>query len=150
MRQLFYLLFFFLSISMEAKPKAIVFDFGGVLVAERLRPIPGMWEWVQKLKEEGYQVALLSNVGPFQAAFLRATGYYAPFDPCILSCEIGVKKPQEEAYRILLEKLCLLPSECLFIDDQLKNVEAARAVGIPAIHFQSFEQFEKELFEFLK
>ena len=37
------------------------------------------------------------------------------------------------------------PQECLFIDDLLENIQAAKQIGIEGIHFISSEQLKQEL-----
>ena len=48
-----------------------------------------------------------------------------------------MKKPDPEIYQLLLRRYNLHSQECLFIDDNLRNVEVAREQGIHAIHFTS-------------
>jgi epoxide hydrolase-like predicted phosphatase len=107
-----------------------------VKLTTSITPIPQTIELVKSLKQQGYRVAMLSNVTESQADIIRKLGYYELFDPVVLSCDIKVEKPNEEAYKILLERLCLRPSECLFIDDQIKNVEAAQKLGIESIEYR--------------
>ncbi|MCH9704245.1 MAG: alpha/beta fold hydrolase, partial [Chlamydiae bacterium] len=71
------------------------------------------------------------------------SGYYEGFDPLILSTEIGVRKPDPEAYRIMLKKLGLKPHEVLFIDDRIENIAAARALGIETHHFESSSKLKR-------
>lgn len=104
-----------------------------------------MYGLVNQLKEKQIPVALLSNIDERLAAFIRKFGWYKPFDPCLLSCEIGVEKPDVKAYKILLEKLSLPPADIVFIDDLPDNVAAAKKTGIDAIVFKSTEQVRKEL-----
>ena len=54
-------------------------------------------------------------------------------------------KPDPAIYRLLLSRYGLIPQESVFIDDLPVNVEAARALGIRGIVFQSTEQVEREL-----
>lgn len=54
------------------------------------------------------------------------------FDPICYSHEIGVNKPDPEAFRITLERLGADPEEVFFVDDVPENIEAARALGIGA------------------
>lgn len=110
-----------------------------------LQAIPETINAIFKLKRKGYQVALLSNVTKQHAAIIRNLGYYTLFQPALLSCEIGVRKPNPRAFKILLEQLCLPPEEILFIDDKNANVQAAKKLGIQGIHFTHPEKLEKEL-----
>ncbi|MBS0603696.1 MAG: HAD family phosphatase [Verrucomicrobia bacterium] len=110
-----------------------------------LREIDGMRALIKSYKEKGYRVALLSNVPQAHADFLRMKGWYDDFSLVLLSCEIGVDKPDPLAYRILLSRLQIDPENCIFIDDKWENVEAAHALGIDGIQFLSYEQVQADL-----
>jgi len=110
-----------------------------------LDPLPGMKELIQSLQELRIQVALLSNTTHGRAAFLQSKGAYAPFNPVLLSCNLGVKKPEKKIYEILIRTLGVQPGQCIFIDNKKCNVEAAKAIGIDAIVFYSAEQLKQEL-----
>ena len=56
-----------------------------------------------------------------------------------------IMKPEAELFRILLRRNNLAPEQAIFIDDSLKNVDAARALGLHAIHFRSADALEREL-----
>ncbi len=104
-----------------------------------------MYEMVEQLKENQIVVGLLSNVDNRYVNLIRNFGFYEPFDPCLLSCEIGLEKPDPKIYELLLEKLPYSPEEIVFIDDKAENIEAARAFGIDGIVFESAGQIRKEL-----
>lgn len=57
------------------------------------------------------------------------------FDGIICSGREGVLKPDPAIYHLLLERYGLAASECVFIDDSLKNIEAARHLGFKTIHY---------------
>lgn len=59
------------------------------------------------------------------------------FDGIVVSGEAGVIKPSPEIFRILLERFDLRADDAVFVDDNLRNVEAAAALGIDAHHFGS-------------
>jgi FMN phosphatase YigB (HAD superfamily) len=46
-----------------------------------------------------------------------------------------MRKPDPRIYRLTCERLAVTPATSVFVDDNRDNVEAARAVGIEAIHF---------------
>lgn len=54
-------------------------------------------------------------------------------------------KPDPALFRILLRRNNMAPSRAVFIDDVLRNVEAANALGIHGIQFTSAEALEREL-----
>ncbi len=107
--------------------------------------IPGMIPLVKNLQTLGYQTPMLSNIQKYQANVVRRFEYYSFFDPVLLSYEIGVEKPDKEAFNILLNQLQLTPTEIIFIDDQRENIQAAKEIGIDAIHFTSPRQLCEEL-----
>jgi len=106
-------------------------------------PIPGMFELAEELQEKGYSIALLSNVSPLASEVARELGHYAPFEPVLLSWEVGKLKPDPLIYTHMLEALQVEPCECIFIDDRLENVQAAEALGIRGIHFAEFEEVKR-------
>lgn len=68
------------------------------------------------------------------------------FEGIVVSGEEKTLKPRPEFYRILLDRYGVKPSTSLFIDDNLKNVQGADAVGIEGVHFRNAAQL-KELLE---
>ncbi|WJX77434.1 Flavin mononucleotide hydrolase 1, chloroplatic [Trifolium repens] len=61
------------------------------------------------------------------------------------SCALGKRKPDTEFYTEVVRHLEVDPSYCIFIDDRLKNVEAAIEVGIKGVHFKNVDLLRKEL-----
>lgn len=103
-----------------------------------------MQKVIHQLKHAGYRVAILSNVSEYSSKTIRKKGFYEPFDPVILSCDIKVKKPDPRAYLHLLTALQVPAEKCIFIDDKKGNVEAARALNIDGIHYHSVEELLQE------
>lgn len=62
-----------------------------------------------------------------------------------VSCHMGLRKPDLEIYLEAARRLKLDPSDCVFVDDRAKNVEAAMAVGMKGIVFRNAKQLEEEL-----
>ncbi len=67
------------------------------------------------------------------------------FQRTFFSYELGRLKHDPKAFLKVLDELALPPQQCLFIDDDPKNVQAARSVGIWGIHFLSARQLIAEL-----
>ena len=100
----------------------------------------GVVDWGAELRAAGYLTAILSNMPTTKLSFMRATGSFDwidEFRPAIFSCEYLLVKPEPEIYRLCLNRLAVDPDTCIFLDDVLQNVEAARALGIHALHFRS-------------
>jgi len=96
-------------------------------------------DWVKQLRslrERGYFVGLLSNMMPsWDAYWRRMIPVEELFDDVILSFAVGLRKPRPEIYALAAERAGAEPADCFFVDDQLPNVEAARACGWTAVHF---------------
>ena len=71
--------------------------------------------------------------------------FLAWFDGIVISGEEGVIKPDPRIFRVLLERYRIAPHEAVFIDDNPANAEAAQALGIRGIHFQSPRLLRREL-----
>ena len=67
------------------------------------------------------------------------------FEGIVVSGEEMTRKPFPDIYQITLKRFDLKPEQSLFIDDNKRNIEAAKALGIRCIHFSSPQQLEKEL-----
>lgn len=67
------------------------------------------------------------------------------FEGILVSGTEKMRKPAPEFYQLLLDRFQIISSTALFIDDNLRNVEAARKMGITTIHFQSPTQLLEEL-----
>ena len=83
-----------------------------------------------------YPLYLLSNNNPIGTPacleLMDAAGIGGLYKDMFISSEMKMLKPSPEFYREAVRRIGLPPEEILFIDDSLKNVEAARALGIDA------------------
>ena len=69
------------------------------------------------------------------------------FDGIVVSGTEKTRKPFPEFYQILFDRYSVDPKQAVFIDDNLRNVQAGQALGLTGVHFQTGEQAEKELIE---
>lgn len=67
------------------------------------------------------------------------------FDGVLVSGAERMRKPEATFYRLLEHRFGIDLTTSLFIDDNLRNVEAARTLGMPSIHFQSPAQLVRDL-----
>lgn len=96
-----------------------------------LPPIDGMTELVRELKEEyGIRVYLLSNISHYFAEHERELSALDGFDGKVFSAEIGMTKPSREIFEYITSRYRLDPEKTIFVDDNEKNIEGARAFGI--------------------
>jgi 2-haloacid dehalogenase len=110
-------------------------------------PIHETVDIFRQLKEEGrYKLYALTNwsAETFPVA-LEKYEFLHWFDGRVVSGEEKMRKPFPEFYQLILNRFELVPHETLFIDDNLRNVEAASTLGISTVHFKSPEQLKDEL-----
>ncbi len=67
------------------------------------------------------------------------------FEGILVSGAEKLKKPDPRIYQLLFKRYSLNATECLFIDDSLPNVKAAKALGMEAIYFRSPERLRAAL-----
>jgi 2-haloacid dehalogenase len=103
----------------------------------------------KQLKDSGrYKIYALTNWSAelFPIA-LKRYSFLHWFDGRVVSGEEKMRKPFPQFYHLILDRYNLVPEHTLFIDDNLRNIEAARELGIQCIHFQSPEQLRNELLQ---
>ena len=115
-------------------------------VPHSLTAKPDTVNLLHRVKAAGNSVYCLSNMPGETFAFLeRNHDFWYAFDGLVISARIGHCKPEPAIYHHLLGTFNLTPSETVFIDDLIENIEAARREGIHGIRFENAEQVEREL-----
>jgi putative hydrolase of the HAD superfamily len=76
------------------------------------------------------RTAILSNAWPSQRTRMMTLGLDDLVHELLLSCEFGVAKPDQRAFRLALERLGTRPGDTLFVDDTPGHVEVAVSLGI--------------------
>ena len=93
---------------------------------------------IQDLKDKGYKVYYLSNWSAWTHDLLQEAGkfdFLKLMDGGVFSYDVGYMKPNEEIYKILLNKYKINPEEAIFFDDREENIEAANKLRIHGVHF---------------
>ena len=85
-----------------------------------------------EVRASGIDTAILTN-NIREWSHWRAKVPVDSFDVVVDSCEVGVRKPDQEIYLLACERLNLSPVDCLFLDDHIENVAAAKVMGMDAI-----------------
>ena len=67
------------------------------------------------------------------------------FDGRVVSGDEKMRKPFPEFYQLTLDRFNLQPQTTLFIDDSLRNIKAAEALGIHCIRFENPAQLKRDL-----
>jgi 2-haloacid dehalogenase len=109
--------------------------------------IEGTVEIFKKLKDKSeYKLYALTNwsAETFPIALQRYE-FLNWFDGVVVSGTEKRRKPFPDFYQLLLDRYNLKAEEALFIDDNVRNVHAAKQVGIDSIPFKSPAELHEEL-----
>lgn len=110
-------------------------------------PYPGALELLEGLRPQ-YRVACLSNTDPLNVQrFKEELRLQDWFDECFYSNEIGLRKPDPEAYLHVSRALDVPPAEIAFFDDRIGCVNGAIAVGMHGQHVTGFSDLRTRLDE---
>jgi putative hydrolase of the HAD superfamily len=101
--------------------------------------------FLQSLKKR-YRLILLSNTNEIHFEFVEERyPILGHIEERVLSYQVGCMKPDEKIYHTAVAKADVAPEEILFTDDRQENIDAARAIGIQAIQFQSEGQLKRDM-----
>lgn len=89
---------------------------------------------IKKLRKN-YKLYLFSNTSEMSNIHNSRTGIYDYFDDVFMSYQLGLRKPDPKIFQRVISSLGIKPAECIFIDDNLKNLETAKQLGITTILF---------------
>lgn len=97
------------------------------------------------LKKNARLYILSNHVREIMFPFAKRNHFSKYFDAMYISFMIGHLKPDFGTYEFFLKKTKLKPSECLFIDNELPNVQAAKDLGFNAMHYRNFSGLKARL-----
>jgi HAD superfamily hydrolase (TIGR01509 family) len=115
-------------------------------VRDNFAEIEGTREIIESLKHNGYKLGLLSDHSREWIEYCDGKfDYHKLFHSRQYSFEVGLCKKDRRAFELLLKKLGEKAKDCLFIDDNGKNLQVARSVGLSTIQFKDPQQLKKDL-----
>ena len=111
--------------------------------------VEGTADVLRRLKEKGYGIYGLTNWSAETFPLIRDTyPVFGEFDGIVVSGEEHLLKPNAAIYHCLFERYNLQPEESIFIDDNVDNVAAAKAVGMESVRFTDAATLVQQLAEF--
>ncbi len=108
-------------------------------------------ELIKNLKLQGYRIYLLSNINEHTFINVEKSGLFDIVDGYVLSYKEHQVKPYVAIYETLLNRYELMASECLFIDDNEKNIKTAQELGFITrkVLSDNYESVLESISEFL-
>ncbi len=114
--------------------------------ANSLNVTEGTMQTLERLRQEGYRLGLVSNVTllpHLMRADLEALGLAAHLDAATFSSEVGVRKPHPKIFQTVLKDLRVSGAEAAFVGDRLlDDVSGARELGMRTVLTHEFRQEE--------
>jgi glucose-1-phosphatase len=100
--------------------------------------MPGISDLLASAAER-FPLYALTNSNPEHQKCLsdRFADVLRPFKQIFVSSEIGLRKPEPDAYRHVVNVIGVPASRISFFDDLIENVEGARACGLQAVHVRT-------------
>jgi len=118
---------------------------------DALHPNEPMIDLMREAKDHGFRMGLLTNnVREWEPLWRSMLPVDEIFEVVVDSGFVGCRKPDREIYDLTLERMGYpATGECLFIDDTDVNCDAARALGMSAVHYVHNDQAIAEIREAL-
>jgi putative hydrolase of the HAD superfamily len=111
-------------------------EFDEAFSALLLKFHEGVYDWLASLQSR-YHLILLSNTSSIHAErFTKVSlgplgqNLFSLFNHVYYSFEMGLVKPDPAIYHRVLSEQSFSPSEVLFFDDNLANINSAKSIGI--------------------
>lgn len=105
----------------------------------------GFEKFIHYLSSKNYHIACLSNDVSEWSKKLRIKFELERYiQDWIISGDVGFRKPDPNIYRVAITRLGVSPQQIIFIDDRLKNIQAAKEAGFQTILFTQ-EKVETKL-----
>jgi putative hydrolase of the HAD superfamily len=114
---------------------------------DALHPNQPMIDLMREAKAGGFRMGLLTNnVREWEPLWRTMLPVDEIFEVVVDSGFVGMRKPDREIYELTLDRLGEpSPEECLFIDDTDVNCDAAREIGMAAVHYRDNDQAMGEI-----
>jgi putative hydrolase of the HAD superfamily len=98
-----------------------------------MRLFGGVKEVLNRLRDEGLKLGLVTNCGDDIGNLLRQLTLENYFDSYGLSNEVGVQKPDPRIYMKVVDELSVKPEDCVFVTDELSDSNGAKKLGMKTI-----------------
>lgn len=95
---------------------------------------PHIIPMLEELKKQGIKIGLISNCYFEEAKVIRESALFPYFDTVCLSCELGIRKPEKEIYKVCMKELSVEADDCVYVGDGGSyELETAKALGMKPV-----------------
>ncbi|WP_295650470.1 HAD-IA family hydrolase [uncultured Mucilaginibacter sp.] len=141
----------YLDFVVFTKPREFTREDFKAFMYEQSVELPGMLQWLKAWKKEsGFRIISINNEGK-ELNDYRVHKFKLDecFDAFISSCEVKMRKPDPGIFKLAMGIAQVTERQCVYFDDRIMFVTAARNLGIKAYQHTSFEE-TKAILEGLK
>jgi epoxide hydrolase-like predicted phosphatase len=125
--------------------RTVTMDGFGERYFSTLTPNELLIDYMRELRARGYRLAICTNnVREWERRWRAMLPVDEIFHAVVDSAFVGTRKPEPLIYELTLERLGVGAEASLLIDDIEINCDAARGLGMRAVHFRSTEQTIEE------
>jgi HAD superfamily hydrolase (TIGR01509 family) len=117
------------------RDKARTYEIYLEIIRGRLKPLPGVGEFLRRCRERGLKIAVASAADAVKVSGnLREIGLAAEsFDAVVTGSDVRRKKPDPEIFLAAAERLAVRAEECLVIEDAPNGLRAAKSAGAASL-----------------
>jgi len=111
--------------------KARTYEIYGEIVRGKLKPLPGVHEFISKCTRKGFRLALATSADRIKMEInLKETGLSIDsFQAIITGLDVKNKKPSPEIYLKAAKNLGINPENCLVVEDAVTGIESGKTAG---------------------
>jgi beta-phosphoglucomutase len=109
-----------------------------------LEPLPGVMEWLSRLKGHGFRQALATSAPPANVAVvIDVLGLERFFDAVASAEDVERGKPEPDIFLEAARRIDVAPGRCVVVEDSPYGLEAARRAGMKSVGI--FSDHHREL-----
>ena len=113
------------------KVKARTYELFGMIVRNKLSPLPGAFEFISKCRKTGLRMSLATSADRVKMEVnLKEIGLPPEtFQSIITGLDVENKKPSPDIYIKAARSIGLEPRECLVVEDAVSGIKAGKSAG---------------------
>jgi putative hydrolase of the HAD superfamily len=104
-----------------------------------------MLEQVDRLRKQGFTIAMLSDQTNWLEEIDAETGLFRHFDRVFNSYRLHKSKRDASVFSDVCATLGARPDETLFVDDNINHIRRAETRGLRTLHFKNIQDFKSEI-----
>jgi HAD superfamily hydrolase (TIGR01509 family) len=112
---------------------------------EKIDPMPGLIDLLEKLKTKNIPMAVASSSDPETIrVILEKSGLEKYFHYAVSSSEAGKSKPEPDVFLHAAKLLGVKPENCVVFEDSKNGIKAAKAAGMFCISYSGANSGEQD------